>query len=93
MDKNKNKPKGELTETALHYLASAKNKEETRKRLLEVGATLNRTERECKFCKIKFKRVEDGLFDMQIGQKDVCSKCALKKHLIKDEEKSFGMAG
>ena len=84
--------KGRIGKMALTYLATAKTLEELKKRLLEVAQTLKRTTRKCKYCGKSFTRVEDGLLDHQIGDKEICSICAKKRGLLK-ETKIYGKAG
>jgi len=43
----------------------------------------NRTERKCKYCNILFRRGENFIIDQSIGDKEICSKCADKKGIVK----------
>lgn len=77
------KIKGKVTKEDLLYILEADTEEEFKKRMLEVRAKSKVTDRVCKFCKKHFQRIEDGLLDYQIKDKEICSMCANKKGLLK----------
>ncbi len=71
--------KCQMTSDEFEKIKKAKSPEELREVLIQIRDSKGATERTCELCGRKFKRIEDGLLDLQIGSKTICSVCFFKK--------------